>query len=115
MSEPDRESKDADFPAQIVDDPPGKARALERVERFVRRYVTKGPYGLYAEPEVVSRTVDGLAHNLAVHGKMYCPCAPIERAIAAGHDLVCPCAPHHDDIARQGHCDCALFARREIP
>ncbi len=98
--------------AQSDDDPPGKAAALERVEKFVRRYVTRGPYGLYPEPEQVAKTVDGLAHNLALHGKMYCPCAPLDRAIAAGHDLVCPCVPHHDDIARQGHCDCALFATK---
>lgn len=94
------------------DDPPGKAASLQRVQAFVRRYVTKGKYGLYPEPEQVAKTVDGLAHNLAVYGKMYCPCAPIDQAIAAGHDLVCPCVPHHEDIARQGHCDCALFATK---
>jgi len=91
---------------------PGKTKALERVEAFVRRYVTRGPYGLYPEPGQVAVTIAGLAENLAVHGKMYCPCVPIEQAKAAGHELVCPCTPHHADIARQGHCDCALFAKR---
>ncbi len=91
----------------------GKAKALARVQGFVRRYVAKGPYGLYSEASQVALTIDGLTENLAVHGKMYCPCAPIEKAKAAGHELVCPCTPHHEDIARQGHCDCALFAKRD--
>ena len=94
-------------------DPERLGRAGERVRGFVHRYVTKGPYGLYQEAEVVARTIEGLSYNLAEHGKMYCPCVPIEKAVAAGNELVCPCTPHHDDIARQGHCDCALFAKRE--
>jgi ferredoxin-thioredoxin reductase catalytic subunit len=28
--------------------------------------------------------------------------------------MVCPCTPHHADIARQGYCDCALFASPEF-
>jgi len=97
---------------EIPLDPDRLDRAEERVRGFVRKYVTKGPYGLYQEPEVVERTIEGLAYNLASHGKMYCPCVPVEKALAAGNDLVCPCKPHHEDIARQGHCDCALFAKR---
>ncbi len=85
-------------------------RALWRARRFVARYTARGPYTLYPEPEVVENVVRGLASNLAEHGKMYCPCVPVESAKAKGNALVCPCVPHEEDIARQGHCDCALFA-----
>jgi ferredoxin-thioredoxin reductase catalytic subunit len=45
---------------------------------------------------------------------MYCPCAPVEESKAKGAEMVCPCTPHHADIARQGYCDCALFASSEF-
>ncbi len=84
--------------------------ALRRVRKFVETYVAKGPYDLYPEPEVVENVVQGLADNLVAHGRMYCPCADVEESRALGSTMVCPCRPHHADIARQGYCDCALFA-----
>ena len=83
--------------------------ARARVERMVQRYVARGPYRLYPDPARVEAVLDGLARNLAQYGRMYCPCVPIEKALEAGRHYVCPCVPHHEDIARQGYCDCALF------
>ena len=88
--------------------------ALRRVRRFVATYVAKGPYDLYPEPEVVENVVQGLADNLVAHGRMYCPCADVEESKTKGSAMVCPCRPHHADIARQGYCDCALFASRSF-
>ena len=87
-----------------------KEAALRRARKFVATYVEKGPYELYPEPEVVENVVEGLAENLVAHGRMYCPCAPVEESKTKGSDMVCPCKPHHADIERQGYCDCALFA-----
>ena len=89
-----------------------RAAALARVRKFVATYSTKGKYGLFPEPEIVENVVQGLADNLTAHGRMYCPCADVEDSKAKGSQMVCPCTPHHEDIARQGHCDCALFASR---
>lgn len=88
--------------------------ALRRVRKFVQTYTTKGDYDLYPEPEVVENVVQGLADNLVAHGRMYCPCADVEESKAKGSQMVCPCVPHHADIARQGYCDCALFASRDF-
>jgi len=88
--------------------------ALAKVRKFVESYVRKGPYGLYPEREVVENVIDGLADHLDAHGKMYCPCAPIEESLARGSEMVCPCTPHRADIARQGYCDCALFASHDF-
>ncbi len=88
--------------------------ALARVRRFVASYVSKGKYTVYPEPEVVENVVQGLADHLVQTGKMYCPCAPLEESKQKGHAMVCPCTPHHADIARQGYCDCALFASHEF-
>jgi ferredoxin-thioredoxin reductase catalytic chain len=88
--------------------------ALRRVRRFVETYATKGKYGLYPEPAVVENVVQGLTDNLVAHGRMYCPCADVEDSKSKGSAMVCPCTPHHEDIARQGYCDCALFASRDF-
>ena len=88
--------------------------ALRRVRKFVATYVEKGRYELYPEHEVVENVVQGLTDNLVIHGRMYCPCAPVEDSKTKGSDMVCPCKPHHVDIARQGYCDCALFASSEF-
>ena len=88
--------------------------ALRRVRKFVATYVEKGKYELYPEPEVVENVVQGLTDNLVAHGRMYCPCAPVEDSKTKGSDMVCPCKPHHADIARQGYCDCALFASSDF-
>ena len=87
-----------------------KERALARARKFVETYVAKGAYELYPEAAVVENVVQGLAENLVAHGRMYCPCADVEDSKAKGSQMVCPCTPHHEDIARQGYCDCALFA-----
>jgi ferredoxin-thioredoxin reductase catalytic subunit len=89
---------------------PAREAALRRVRKFVSTYVEKGKYELYPEAEVVENVVVGLAENLVEHGRMYCPCAPVEESKVKGNEMVCPCKPHHADIARQGYCDCALFA-----
>lgn len=87
---------------------------VAKVRKFVETYVAKGKYTLYPEEATVENVVQGLAENLDAHGKMYCPCAPVEESKARGHDMVCPCTPHHTDIARQGYCDCALFASNDF-
>lgn len=84
------------------------------MRKFVETYTTKGKYDLYPEPEVVENVVQGLADNLVAHGRMYCPCADVEESKTKGSAMVCPCTPHHADIARQGYCDCALFASRDF-
>ncbi len=91
-----------------------EGEALAKVRKFVATYVAKGAYALYPEADVVENVIVGLAQNLDEHGKMYCPCAPVEESKARGREMVCPCTPHHADIARQGYCDCALFASRDF-
>jgi ferredoxin-thioredoxin reductase catalytic chain len=98
----------------VSDEDDTKAAALVRVRKFVSTYVTKGKYGLYPEEAVVENVVQGLAENLVAHGRMDCPCADVEDSKTKGSQMVCPCTPHHEDIARQGYCDCALFASRDF-
>lgn len=89
-------------------------KLIAKVRKFVDSYATKGPYTLYPDAAIVENVVIGLAENLEQHGKMYCPCTPIDECIAQGSAMVCPCTPHKSDIERQGYCDCALFASRDF-
>lgn len=97
-----------------VSDEDRRTIALRRVRKFVATYTAKGQYDVYPEPEVVENVVQGLTDNLVAHGRMYCPCADVEESKTKGSEMVCPCRPHHADIARQGYCDCALFASRDF-
>ncbi len=96
----------------MSDDAREAARA--RVRKFVETYVAKGRYALYPEEAVVANVIEGLVENLVRHGRMYCPCADVADSKTKGAEMVCPCTPHHADIARQGYCDCALFASKDF-
>jgi len=47
--------------------------ALRRAKSFSERYVQRGPYEFFPEPEVVSVVQEGLAENERKHGYRYCP------------------------------------------
>ena len=47
--------------------------ALERAKSFSERYVARGPYEFFPEPEVVKEVQIGLAENERLSGYRYCP------------------------------------------
>lgn len=47
--------------------------ALARARRMSERYVERGPYQFFPLPEIVDEVQQGLAKNLANHGRLYCP------------------------------------------
>jgi len=47
--------------------------ALKRAVQFSERYVARGPYKFFPEPDVVSEVQKGLAGNEVAHGYRYCP------------------------------------------
>lgn len=47
--------------------------AFERAVGFSNRYVTRGPYRFFPEPEVVTEVQKGLGENERVYGYRYCP------------------------------------------
>ena len=115
MSDESREAEPCAEGAAVGPEPDARREAaLRRVRKFVETYSTKGKYTLYPERDVVENVVQGLADNHLGHGRMYCPCADVEDSKTKGSQMVCPCTPHHADIARQGYCDCALFASHDF-
>ena len=48
-------------------------QAMERAVKFSERYVQRGPYEFFPEPEVVRVVQEGLAKNEMDEGYRYCP------------------------------------------
>ena len=46
---------------------------FDRAVNFSERYVRRGPYEFFPEPEVVRVVQEGLGENEAKHGYRYCP------------------------------------------
>ncbi len=47
--------------------------ALQRAKRMSERYVERGPYQFFPQPEIVEEVQRGLAKNLVEHGRLFCP------------------------------------------
>ena len=47
--------------------------ALRGAKSFSERYVERGPYEFFPEPEVVEVVQQGLAENQVKYGYRYCP------------------------------------------
>jgi ferredoxin-thioredoxin reductase catalytic subunit len=84
------------------------------VERRIARYLRRSLYVLFPDEVVVRHLVTRLARNLLEHGRQYCPCRPVRGERAADRANICPCRSHHQEIARDGHCECRLFVSKEF-
>lgn len=47
--------------------------ALKGAKSFSEKYVERGPYEFFPEPEVVQVVQEGLAENQVKYGYRYCP------------------------------------------
>ena len=47
--------------------------AFRRAVKFSEKYVERGPYEFFPEPEVVRIVQEGLGDNERGHGYRYCP------------------------------------------
>ncbi len=90
------------------------ADARSRVERMIERYLTSGRYCLNPDPVTVEHVIAGLTRNLMQYGRWYCPCREVTGDPERDRKNICPCPQHHDDIARDGVCECGIFVSREF-
>jgi len=95
-------------------DPQVFDRARLLVEERIRRYLRRSPYQLFPDEVVVRHLVTRLARNVVEHGRQYCPCRKVTGARDADRPNICPCRTHHQEIARDDHCECRLFVSREF-
>jgi ferredoxin-thioredoxin reductase catalytic chain len=87
--------------------------ARMRVEQMVRRYTEHSPYVLNPDPVTVKHVLFGLARNVLQFGRWYCPCRQVTGDVEMDRANICPCPQHHEDIARDGVCECGIFVSRD--
>ena len=90
------------------------AEALHKITQHVTRYAQRGPYELFPDEVVVRNLLAKMARNLVEYGKAYCPCREVTGDARADRSNICPCCNHHEDIARDGHCECRLFVSKQF-
>ena len=93
---------------------PAFEQALAAVTRRARLYAERGPYALFPDEVLVRNLLVKMARNLVEHGKAYCPCREPTGDREADRANVCPCRSHHEDIARDGYCECRLLVSQEF-
>ena len=90
------------------------AEALEKISQLEKLYTELGPYELFPDEVVVRNALVKMAHNLVEHGQAYCPCRQVTGDARVDRLNICPCRSHHQDIARDGYCECRLFVSDEF-
>ena len=90
------------------------AEALDKVTERVTHYAQRGPYELFPDDVVVRNLLAKMARSLVAYGKAYCPCREVTGHVQVDRLNICPCCSHHEDIARDGHCECRLFVSKQF-
>ncbi len=87
------------------------AANVEKMWRFVRRYVEKSGTYLHPQPEITEFLVIGLAKHIDEVGRPICPCNfyPDIVAEARSSEWSCAC----DEMQRYKYCHCMLFCNSE--
>jgi ferredoxin-thioredoxin reductase catalytic chain len=93
----------------MAQDPDRMAAALERVASMVNAYAQCS--GLRVQPDDALRrhVLTGLARNLVLHGRPYCPCRELTGDAERDRANICPCRTHMNEICETGECECGIF------
>ena len=84
---------------------------IEEVIQWYEDYAKKNGFRLNPDRATVERLVKGLLNNEKKYGARYCPCRRVTGNIEEDRPKICPCAWHKEEIKKDGHCYCGLFAR----
>jgi ferredoxin-thioredoxin reductase catalytic subunit len=85
------------------------AAALERVTRMARAHARRSRLRVQPDDALRRHVLHGLARNLALHGRPYCPCREVTGDADRDRPNICPCRTHGEEIARTGECECGIF------
>jgi ferredoxin-thioredoxin reductase catalytic subunit len=76
------------------------------------RLASQKGYILNKDEERVRKVVGLMTENFVNAGKYYCPCKQ-SHPLDPSKDAVCSCPPWEEEIAKDGHCFCRLFFKKE--
>ena len=86
----------------------------EKIEELIKEYseyAKNNGFQLNPDKKTVERVISGLLKNEEKYGKKYCPCRRIIGVKAEDSKKICPCFWHKDEIKKDGHCLCWLYAK----
>ena len=83
--------------------------ALVRVTRAAERYSEQSGLPLNPDPAVRGYVLRGMARNLVLHGRAYCPCRDVTGDAERDRANICPCRTHREEVLRMGSCECGLY------
>ena len=87
---------------------------IAKITAWARRYAEKNGWVLNPDEQERTTVLHGLASNRAQFGKQYCPCRLRSGDLEKDKKIICPCIYHRHEIARDGHCHCRLFFRKDV-
>ena len=94
------------------------AKALAEVRQMAEDYAVRAGYVLNPIQSIKEATLEGLARNLELYGRPFCPCQLLSHDMLKSPEeadkVVCPCAAHPGQIAEQGCCHCGLFMTKTV-
>ncbi|HJJ75838.1 MAG TPA: ferredoxin:thioredoxin reductase [Methanocorpusculum sp.] len=88
-----------------------KAKAEEIYPAVLRVAEVKG-WGINENKDIADSIVEGLARNVLLRGKKYCPCVLPSGDEEEDKKYICPCRNSAKDVEETGHCHCYLYMRK---
>ena len=88
-----------------------KAKAEEIYPGVLRVADVKG-WGLNENKDIADSVVEGLARNILIRGKKYCPCVLPSGDEEEDKKYICPCRNSDKDVEETGHCHCYLYFKK---
>lgn len=89
----------------------GEEKQTEEIIKEYEDYVKQNNFQLNLDREVVKRIIKGLLANEKKYGNRYCPCRRVTGNLEEDKPKICPCQWHKEEIEKNGHCLCRLFAK----
>ena len=84
-------------------------KTVEQTRQFAAMVAAKQGWVLNPDEEFVQSLAEGLTTNWNRYGYYLCPCRDTDGSREADVKVLCPCAFSWEDIAKEGHCFCALY------
>ncbi len=83
------------------------------LKKRLDEYLADKDFGYYPDEETVAATLRGLCAREREKGKPYCTCCFLTGNSEIDDRNVCPCEKLEEQIRRDGHCHCRLFAVKD--
>jgi ferredoxin-thioredoxin reductase catalytic chain len=85
----------------------------DEIRKWVEEFARKNGWVLNPDKKILDTVIRGLARNEKKFGERYCPCRLRSGDKDKDRVIICPCVYHKNEIAKDGHCHCQLYFRKD--